>query len=95
MERISWKLIALLALALVLVACGRGGPSAADIDATVEARLAQERAIEATVKARVKEEVAVQLISATPLHVNQIIPTTALQSISTVVPQSTSTGNTS
>ena len=39
MERIAWKLIALLTLALAVVACGGGGPFEADIDATVEARI--------------------------------------------------------
>ena len=39
--------------AVALAACG-GGPSEADIDATVQARLNEECAVEATVEARVE-----------------------------------------
>ena len=51
LSSISLALVVLMAL----VAC-----SSTDIEATVEARLGQERAIEAAVEARVKEEKASQ-----------------------------------
>jgi hypothetical protein len=62
--------LAVLIGSLVL-SCSSASPATAEptpnIDATVEAKLAQERAIEATVEARLKEEKASQPTAQTPL----------------------------
>ena len=53
-----------MALLVAAIACSAASPGEVaptpNMEATVEARLAQERAIEATIEARVKQEVAAQ-----------------------------------
>ncbi len=46
------NLIFLIPIALILFSCGTGNQPLPDIEATVEARLAEERSLEATVEAK-------------------------------------------
>jgi hypothetical protein len=75
------KLTVVLAVLIgtLLLACSTAAPAPVEptpnIDATVEARVAQERAVDATVEARAKELVAEQP-TATPYPTYTPVPTT-------------------
>jgi DNA-binding beta-propeller fold protein YncE len=76
------KLTVVLAvlIGILVLACSSTGPAPAEptpnIDATVEARVAQERAVDATVEARLKEERASQATSIpSPTNTQAPIPT--------------------
>jgi len=92
------KLTVVLAMLIgtLVLACSTAAPVPAEqtpnIDATVEARLAQERAVDATVEARAKELVAEQP-TATPYPTYTPVPTTTAlpKPTDTPVPQPTNT----